>query len=68
MGVEQAGKHGLALQVDRVVHLGGSRLPIARLFAAEITIVVVASALLCAIGLVIINQFSDELVRTLFIR
>jgi putative ABC transport system permease protein len=55
-------------EIHTVFRIGGSRLTIARLFAAEITIVVVASALLCAIGLVIINQFSDELVRTLFIR
>jgi putative ABC transport system permease protein len=55
-------------EIHTVFRIGGSRLTISRLFAAEITIVVVASALLCAIGLVIINQFSDELVRTLFIR
>ena len=55
-------------EIHTVFRIGGSRLTIARLFAAEITIIVVASALLCAISLVIINQFSSELVRALFIR
>ena len=31
MGVEQAGKHGLALQIDRVVRLDGSRLELVSL-------------------------------------
>jgi putative ABC transport system permease protein len=55
-------------EIHTVFRIGGSRLTIARLIAAEITIIVVASALLCAISLVIIDQFSGELVRALFIR
>ena len=51
-----------------VFHIGGSRLTIARLLAAEISIIVTASALLCAVVLFITHHYSGDLVRTLFIR
>ena len=41
---------------------------IARLLGAEITIVMVASAVLCAVVMLAVYQYSGELVRALFIR
>ena len=55
-------------EIRTVFRIGGSRLTIARLLAAEITIIVLASAVLCAVGIVVINHYSGELVRALFIR
>ena len=55
-------------EIRTVFRIGGSRLTIARLLAAEITIIVLASAVLCGLGIVIINHYSGELVRALFIR
>ena len=55
-------------EIHTLFRIGGSRLTIVRLLAAEIGIIVVASGLLCAVGILIINQYSDGLVRVLFIR
>jgi len=54
-------------EIETVFRIGGSRLTIARLLAAEISMISAASALLCAGVMLIVGQFSDQLVRTLFI-
>ena len=54
-------------EMKTVSHIGGSRLTIARLLFAEITIIVAASAILCGTVIVILPQYSGSLVRTLFI-
>lgn len=51
-----------------VFRIGGSRLTILRLLTAEIVIIVLISSVLCAGAMVLVHQYSDELVRTLFIR
>jgi putative ABC transport system permease protein len=55
-------------EIQTVFRIGGSRLTIARLLAAEITLIVLVSGVLCAIALLLVHQYSDELVRTLVIR
>ena len=55
-------------EIHTVFRIGGSRLTIARLFFAEIAIIVVISSVLCAVAMVMVHQYSDELVRSLFIR
>jgi putative ABC transport system permease protein len=55
-------------EIHTVFRIGGSRLTIARLLGAEIAIIVAASAVLCAVVVVAVNQYSGDLVRTLFIR
>lgn len=54
-------------EMRTVFHIGGSRLTIARLLFAEITIIVAASALLCGACIAILHQYSGSLVRALFI-
>jgi putative ABC transport system permease protein len=54
-------------EIQTVFHIGGSRSTIARLLAAEIVIILLAAALLCALGITVMQPFSDELVRVLFI-
>ena len=55
-------------EIGTVFRLGGSRLTIARLLIAEIAIIVSASALLCGVVMLAVNQYSGDLVRALFIR
>jgi putative ABC transport system permease protein len=55
-------------EIHTVFRIGGSRLTIARLLFAEIAIIVVISSAFCAAAMVMVHQYSDELVRTLFIR
>lgn len=50
-----------------VFRLGGSRLTVVRLLAAEITIVVGLAGVLCAVALVTVERYSVALVRSLFI-
>ena len=54
-------------EIHTVFRIGGSRLTIARLLAAEIAIIVLFSGLLCTAAIVLVHQYSNELVRTLFI-
>jgi putative ABC transport system permease protein len=54
-------------EIHTVFRIGGSRLTIARLLVAEIAIIVLYSGVLCAAVIVLVQQYSDELVRTLFI-
>ena len=55
-------------EIGTVFRIGGSRLTIARLLIAEIAIIVSASALLCGVVMLAVNQYSGDLVRALFIR
>ena len=55
-------------EIGTVFRIGGSRLTIARLLVAEIAIIVSASALLCGVVMLAVNQYSGDLVRALFIR
>jgi putative ABC transport system permease protein len=54
-------------EIHTVFRIGGSRLTIVRLLAAEIAIIVLFSGLLCMAAIVLVHQYSNELVRTLFI-
>jgi putative ABC transport system permease protein len=55
-------------EIQTVFRIGGSRLTIARLLAAEIGLIALISAVFCAIVLLLVHHYSDELVRTLVIR
>jgi putative ABC transport system permease protein len=54
-------------EIRTVFRIGGSRATIARLLAAEIAIILLVSGLLCAVAMAIVNQYSGDLVRRLFI-
>ena len=54
-------------EIQTLFRLGGSRLTIARLLAAEIAIIALISAVLCAIAMLLVGHYSDELVRSLVI-
>jgi len=55
-------------EMETVFKLGCSRMTMARLVASEILMIVVASGLLCTGMVLLVDQFSNDLVRTLFIR
>lgn len=55
-------------EIQTVFRIGGSRLTIARLLAAEMAIIMAASAVLCAAVMLAVHQYSGDLVRALFIR
>jgi putative ABC transport system permease protein len=54
-------------EIQTIFKLGCRRMTIARLVAAEIGIIVCISGVLCAALIVTVNQFSNDLVRVLFI-
>ena len=54
-------------EIRTVFRIGGSRSTIARLLAAEITIILLVSGVLCLAAMVIVDQYSSDLVRSLFI-
>ncbi len=54
-------------EIQTIFKIGCSRLTIAKLLSAEIMIITASSATLCAFMLVIANQFTNDLVRMLFI-
>ena len=54
-------------EIRTVFRIGGSRSTIARLLAAEIAIILLASGLLSALAMAIVNHYSSDLVRSLFI-
>jgi putative ABC transport system permease protein len=54
-------------EIQTVFRIGGSRGTIVRLLVAEITLILAASAVLCAAVMVAVNQYSSDLVRALFI-
>jgi putative ABC transport system permease protein len=55
-------------EIETVFKLGCSRMTIARLVASEIFIIVFTSGVLCSAMVFIVDQFSNDLVRVLFIR
>ena len=55
-------------EISTVFRLGGSRLTIARLLAAEIGIIMAVSSVLCGALMLAVHHNSGDLVRALFIR
>ena len=55
-------------EINTVFKLGCSRMTIARLLGAEIFIIVLGSGVICGAMILMINQFSNDLVRMMFIR
>lgn len=55
-------------EVQTIFKLGCQRATIARLLAAEITLIILASCALCAFVLVTVDRFSADLVRLVFVR
>ncbi len=55
-------------EIQTIFKLGCSRMTIARLMAAEIFIIIVSSTVLCALLIVVVSHFSNDLVRMAFIR
>lgn len=55
-------------EIQTIFKLGCSRLTIARLVGAEIFIIVLTSGIFCSAMVFLVDQFSNDLVRTLFIR
>ena len=54
-------------EIRTVFRIGGSRLTIFRLLGAEITIIFLVSGLLCGFAMIVVDQYSAELVRRLVI-
>ncbi len=55
-------------EIRTIFKLGCSRRTIARLMSAEIFIILLVSGILCGVMILLVNQFSNDLVRALFIR
>jgi putative ABC transport system permease protein len=55
-------------EIQTIFKLGCRRMTIARLLGAEILIIVVISGVLCGATIFLVDQFSNDLVRMLFIR
>ena len=55
-------------EIETIFKLGCSRMTIARLVTSEIFIIVLTSGVLCSAFVFLVNQFSNDLVRALFIR
>lgn len=55
-------------EIDTIFNLGCSRFTITRLLVAEIAIILLACGVNCALLLILINNYSHDLVRILFIR
>jgi putative ABC transport system permease protein len=55
-------------EIVTIFRIGCRQMTIARLIAAEIVIIVGASAVICLILLAFVSHYDDSLVRTLFIR
>ena len=54
-------------EIRTVFRIGGSRSTITRLLGAEITLILLATGLLCSFAMVVVDQYSAELVRRLVI-
>jgi len=54
-------------EIQTIFKIGCSRLTIAKLLAAEILIIVASSGVLCGIMLTVVHQFTNDLVRLMFI-
>ncbi len=55
-------------EIDTIFNIGCSRLTIARLLFTEIVIIVLMSAVICVLLIMLLNHYSHDLVRTLFIQ
>ena len=55
-------------EIETIFKLGCSRMTISRLVGAEIFIIVFTSGVLCSAMVFLVDQFSNDLVRALFIR
>ena len=55
-------------EIQTIFKIGCSRMTIAKLIAAEITIIIFSSAVLCCIFMIGVRSISNDLVRMLFIR
>jgi len=55
-------------EIQTIFKIGCSRMTIVKLMAAEIMIIVLASAVLCSVMIFAVQNISHELVRMLFIR
>jgi putative ABC transport system permease protein len=55
-------------EIQTIFKLGCRRATIARLLAAEIFIIVITSGIICGAMILVVNHFSNDLVRMLFIR
>ena len=55
-------------EIQTIFKLGCRRATIARLLTAEVFIIVITSGVICGSMILLINQFSNDLVRMLFIR
>ncbi|MGD8413076.1 MAG: ABC transporter permease [Candidatus Latescibacterota bacterium] len=55
-------------EIRTIFMIGCRRMTVARLLAAEISIVILLSALICTVLLIVIGQYDNQMVRTLFIR
>ena len=54
-------------EIQTIFKIGCSRLTIAKLLGAEILIILCSSAVLCGVMMLIVNKFTSDLVRVLFI-
>ena len=54
-------------EISTIFHLGCSRATVVQLIAAEILIIVLASGLLCFLSLLVLQQYQEQIVHTLFI-
>jgi putative ABC transport system permease protein len=55
-------------EINTIFKIGCSRMTIARLMAAEISIIVLSSGMLCGAMVLVVNLYANQLVRTMFIR
>ena len=55
-------------EILTIFKIGCSRMTIARLLTAEILIIVIMSGVFCGAMIFLVDQFSNDLVRMLFIR
>jgi putative ABC transport system permease protein len=55
-------------EIQTIFRLGCRRATIARLLAAEVFIIVITSGIICGAIILVVNHFSNDLVRMLFIR
>ncbi|MHC4207570.1 MAG: ABC transporter permease [Planctomycetota bacterium] len=55
-------------EIQTIFKLGCRKMTTARLIGAELAMIVLISVVICAVLLAVVNNFSNDLVRTLFIR
>lgn len=55
-------------EIKTITYLGCNKLTVASLLISEIVIIILTSALICVISLYVLNHFSHDLVRILFVQ